>query len=107
MEEYIEEALAAGFIQPSTSPATSGFSFVEKRIFFFLHRLLGIKHHNPLTGGGEWKTMFLMAKAHYEYLVMLHRLTNAPMVFQSFVNEILKDHSWVQEQQGRFSLSSP
>lgn len=30
MEDYIAEALAAGFIRPSTSPAGAGFFFVEK-----------------------------------------------------------------------------
>ncbi|KAL0167369.1 hypothetical protein M9458_039213, partial [Cirrhinus mrigala] len=30
MDEYINEALDCGFIQPSTSPAAAGFSFVEK-----------------------------------------------------------------------------
>ncbi|KAK3527496.1 hypothetical protein QTP86_023020 [Hemibagrus guttatus] len=31
MEDYIEGALAAGHIQPSTSPAAAGFFFVEKK----------------------------------------------------------------------------
>lgn len=31
MEEYIEEALSSGFIHPSTSPASAGFIFVEKK----------------------------------------------------------------------------
>lgn len=31
MEEYIQEALAAEYIHPSTSPATAGFIFVEKK----------------------------------------------------------------------------
>ena len=31
MEEYIREALANGFIQPSTSPAGAGFFFVGKK----------------------------------------------------------------------------
>ncbi|KAK3510462.1 hypothetical protein QTP70_008667 [Hemibagrus guttatus] len=31
MEKYIEEALAAGYIHPSTSPAAAGFFFVEKK----------------------------------------------------------------------------
>ncbi|KAL0199936.1 hypothetical protein M9458_003123, partial [Cirrhinus mrigala] len=31
MEEYIKEALNQGFIQPSTSPATSSFFFVGKK----------------------------------------------------------------------------
>lgn len=31
MELYIEEELAKGFIQPSTSPASAGFFFVKKK----------------------------------------------------------------------------
>ncbi len=31
METYINEALASGYIRPSTSPATAGFFFVEKK----------------------------------------------------------------------------
>lgn len=31
MEQYIEVALAAGFVSPSTSPATAGFFFVEMK----------------------------------------------------------------------------
>ncbi|KAK3557718.1 hypothetical protein QTP86_000326 [Hemibagrus guttatus] len=31
MEEYIETALAAGHIRPSTSPAAAGFFFVGKK----------------------------------------------------------------------------
>ncbi|KAK3513294.1 hypothetical protein QTP70_009787 [Hemibagrus guttatus] len=31
MDEYIEEALAAGYIHPSTSPAATGFFFGEKK----------------------------------------------------------------------------
>lgn len=31
MKKYIEEELAKGFIQPSTSPASAGFFFVSKK----------------------------------------------------------------------------
>ncbi|KAK3506099.1 hypothetical protein QTP70_002763 [Hemibagrus guttatus] len=31
MKEYIDEALAAGYIRPSTSPAAAEFFFIEKR----------------------------------------------------------------------------
>lgn len=31
LENYIEEALESGFIQPSTSQAVAGFFFVEKK----------------------------------------------------------------------------
>ncbi|KAK3556044.1 hypothetical protein QTP70_001851 [Hemibagrus guttatus] len=39
----------------------------------------------------EWKTAFLTSPGHYEYLVMPYRLTNAPAVFQSFLNEVFHD----------------
>lgn len=40
---------------------------------------------------GKWKTAFLTPSCHYKYLVILYGLTNAPAMFQSFVNEIFKD----------------
>lgn len=39
----------------------------------------------------EWKTVFNTPSGHYEYLVMPFGLTNAPAVFQSLVNEVLRD----------------
>lgn len=41
--------------------------------------------------GDEWKTAFLTTRGHYEYQVMPYGLANAPAVFQSFINEILRD----------------
>ncbi|XP_062418964.1 uncharacterized protein LOC134131237 [Pungitius pungitius] len=41
--------------------------------------------------GDEWKTAFLTARGHYEYLVMPYGLTNAPAVFQAFMNELFHD----------------
>uniref|UniRef100_A0A4W5K2I5 ribonuclease H n=1 Tax=Hucho hucho TaxID=62062 RepID=A0A4W5K2I5_9TELE len=41
--------------------------------------------------GDEWKTAFSTTSGHYEYLVMLYGLKNAPSVFQSFVDEIFRD----------------
>ena len=41
--------------------------------------------------GDEWKTPFSTTTGHYEYLVMPYGLMNAPSVFQSFVDEILRD----------------
>ncbi|KAL0152509.1 hypothetical protein M9458_052232 [Cirrhinus mrigala] len=41
--------------------------------------------------GDEWKTAFLTTRGHYEYQVMSYGLANAPAVFQSFINEILKE----------------
>uniref|UniRef100_A0A4W5LSB5 ribonuclease H n=1 Tax=Hucho hucho TaxID=62062 RepID=A0A4W5LSB5_9TELE len=39
-----------------------------------------------IRSGNEWKTAFITARDHYEYLVMPYGLTNAPAVFQSFMN---------------------
>ncbi|KAI2644715.1 Retrotransposon-derived protein PEG10 [Labeo rohita] len=41
--------------------------------------------------GDVWKTAFLTTRGHYEYQVMPYGLANAPAVFQSFINEILKE----------------
>ncbi|KAI4889192.1 hypothetical protein NFI96_012963 [Prochilodus magdalenae] len=41
--------------------------------------------------GDEWKTAFLTARGHYEYRVMSFGLRNAPSVFQSFINDVLRD----------------
>jgi len=37
----------------------------------------------------EWKTAFRTCLKHFEYTVMLFRLTNTPATFQSLVNNIL------------------
>ncbi|KAK3558297.1 hypothetical protein QTP86_014682 [Hemibagrus guttatus] len=39
----------------------------------------------------EWKTAFITPLGQYEYLVMPYALSNAPSVFQSFMNEIFRD----------------
>ena len=44
-----------------------------------------------IRGGDEWKTAFSTTSGHYEYLVMPYGVKNAPTVFQSFVDEILRD----------------
>lgn len=41
--------------------------------------------------GDEWKTAFNTPSGHFECLVMPFRLTNAPDVFQSLINDVLKD----------------
>ncbi|KAK3540352.1 hypothetical protein QTP70_029561 [Hemibagrus guttatus] len=49
------------------------------------YNLIGIRR------GDKWKTAFVTPSGHYEYLVMPYGLSNAPSVFQSFMNEIFRD----------------
>ncbi|KAG1952338.1 hypothetical protein F2P79_010259 [Pimephales promelas] len=41
--------------------------------------------------GDEWKTAFITPEGHYEYLVIPYGLVNAPSVFKSFMDEVLRD----------------
>ncbi|KAK3543848.1 hypothetical protein QTP70_030068 [Hemibagrus guttatus] len=98
MEEYIEEALAQGYIRPSTSPAAYPLPLVPAA----LEHLRGATVFTKLDlrsaynliwirKGDEWKTAFVTPTGHYEYLVMLYGLVNAPSVFQDFIHEVLQE----------------
>ncbi|KAK3571392.1 hypothetical protein QTP86_010710 [Hemibagrus guttatus] len=82
MEDYIEGALAASHIRPSTSPVAAGFFFVAEgaRVFTKLD-----------LRSEEWETAFHMTHGHYEYCVMPFGLTNAPAVFQALINGVFQD----------------
>ncbi|KAK3539334.1 hypothetical protein QTP70_001208 [Hemibagrus guttatus] len=101
MEEYIETALAAGHIRPSTSPAAAGFFFVGKR-GGGLRPCIDYRGLNAITvrsaynlvrirEGDEWKAAFHTTSGHYEYCVMPFGLTNAPAVFQALINGVFQD----------------
>ena len=49
-------------------------------------------HLVRIREGDEWKTGFNTHLGHFEYLVMPFGLTNAPAVFQTLVNDILRDY---------------
>ncbi|KAK3521850.1 hypothetical protein QTP70_018584 [Hemibagrus guttatus] len=98
MEEYISEALQQGFIRSSTSPAASSFFFVAKKDgglrpcidYCVLNSQMRVQPHlHPL--GRRVENNFITPSGHYEYLVMPYGLSNAPSVFQSFMNEIFRD----------------
>lgn len=48
-------------------------------------------HLVRIREGDEWKTAFNTHLGHFEYLVMPFGLTNAPAVFQTLVNDVLRD----------------
>ena len=48
-------------------------------------------HLVRIREGDEWKTGFNTHLGHFEYLVMPFGLTNAPAVFQTLVNDLLRD----------------
>lgn len=41
--------------------------------------------------GDEWKTAFSTTFGHYEYSVMPYGLSFSPLVFQCFINDVLRD----------------
>lgn len=110
MEEYIRKSLDKGFIRPSKSPLSSGFFFVKITIkntyplplisvlfdqiqsakVFSKIDLRGAYNPIRIREGDEWKTAFSTQSGHFEYLVMPFGLSNAPAVFQDFINDILR-----------------
>lgn len=98
MSTYIKDSLAAGIIRPSSSPAGAGFFFVEKKdkslrpcIGYRGLDLRNAFHLVRIQEGDEWKTTFNTPTGHYEYLVMPFGLINAPAVFQTLFNDVLRD----------------
>ncbi|KAI3360372.1 hypothetical protein L3Q82_002236 [Scortum barcoo] len=78
MDDYIQASLKSGIIHPSLSPARLLSCSSRPRSY----------HLVWIQEGDEWKMRFNTPSRHYEYLVMPFELTNAPAVFQSFVNEV-------------------
>ncbi|KAI3360402.1 hypothetical protein L3Q82_002313 [Scortum barcoo] len=70
---------------------SSAFEQLQQAKIFTTLDLRNAYHLVRIREGGEWKTGFNMPTGHYEYLVMLFDLTNAPAVFQGFINEILQN----------------
>ncbi|KAK3523738.1 hypothetical protein QTP70_009254 [Hemibagrus guttatus] len=115
MEEYIEEALDTGYTCPSTSPAAAGFFFVGKKdgglrscIYYRGLNAITVRYPYPLPlvpaaleqlRGAKLLTKLDLRSAYNlirikegdEWKVMPYGLTNAPAVFQSFINEIFRD----------------
>lgn len=48
-------------------------------------------HLVRIRKGHKWKTAFNTSLGHYEYLAMPVGLTNTPAVFQTLINDVLRD----------------
>jgi hypothetical protein len=79
-------SITVGFSYPLPLIATAVESFHGAQFFTILD-LRSVY----IWEGDEWKTAFSTTSGYYEYLVMTYGLKNAPAVFQSFVDEILRD----------------
>ena len=49
-------------------------------------------HQVRVKEGGEWKTVFRCREGHFEYQVCPQGPTNAPAMFQYFLNDILQEY---------------
>jgi hypothetical protein len=58
--------------------------------FFIKLDLRDAYYRIRIKRGDEWKTAFRTRYRHFEYLVISFGLTNAPAIFQSYINKVLK-----------------
>lgn len=67
------------------------FGPLHKAPFFSKLDLQNTYHLVRICEGDEWKTAFNTPLGHYEYLDMSFGVTNAPVVFQALLNDVLRD----------------
>ncbi|KAL2243419.1 UNVERIFIED_CONTAM: Transposon Tf2-12 polyprotein [Sesamum indicum] len=93
LRKQIEKLLGKRFIKPSTSPWGALVLFVKKKDWGMrlcvdyrqLNRLRIAENDIP-------KTAFCIRYGHYEFLVMLFGLTNAPAAFMAFMNRTFQEY---------------
>ena len=73
-------------------PLSSTFEPLTHATVFTKLDLRNAYHLVRIREGDEWKTGFNTHLGHFEYLVMPFGLTNAPAVFQTLVNNVLRDY---------------
>lgn len=69
----------------------SAFESLQKACLFTKLDLRNASHLIHVRAGDEWKTAFKTPLGHTEYLVMPFLLTNASVVFQNLINDVLRD----------------
>ncbi|KAL0187931.1 hypothetical protein M9458_015030 [Cirrhinus mrigala] len=70
---------------------SSAFERLQGASVFTKLDLRNAYHLVRIRKGDEWKTAFNTPRGHFEYQVMPFGLSNAPAVFQAFVNDVLRD----------------
>ena len=70
---------------------SSAFELLRNAKIFTKLDLRNAYHLVRIREGDEWKTGFNTLLGHFEYLVMPFGLTIAPAVFQTLINDVLRD----------------
>ena len=70
---------------------SSAFEPLAHAVIFTKLDLRNAYHLVRVRAGDEWKTAFNTPLGHFEYLVMPFGLTNGPAVFQTLINDVLRD----------------
>ncbi len=70
---------------------SSAFELLQGATIFTKLDLRNAYHLVRIRKGDEWKTAFNTPTGHFEYLVMPFGLSNSPTVFQTLVNDVLRD----------------
>lgn len=70
---------------------SSAFEMLQQAKVFSKLDLCTAYHLIRIREGDEWKTSFNAPIVHFEYLVMVSGLTNAPAIFQALINDVLRD----------------
>lgn len=77
--------------RPTSHLTSSVFGLLQGALVFTKLVLRNAYHLVWIHDGDEWKTAFNTPKGHFEYLVLPFSLTNASVVFQALVNDLLRD----------------